>query len=123
MDPKNIVGFYSLSAFTIALDALPEALSTRLPRYDQIPAALIGRLARSVLARGKGIGELLVADAIKRVLAAGEALGIYAMVVDAKNDGASRFYQSLGFAPFPETHGRLFLLTETAKAAIAAVDE
>jgi GNAT superfamily N-acetyltransferase len=114
----TVVGFYSLSAFTIALDSLPEDLANKLPRYAALPAAIIGRLARSEAVRGRGVGELLVADAIKRILAADAKLAIFAIVVDAMNERAAEFYQSFGFVPLPDTPRRLFLLTSTARAAL-----
>jgi ribosomal protein S18 acetylase RimI-like enzyme len=117
---EALVGFYSLSAFTLSLDSLPDKLARKLPRYDAIPASLIGRLARDQSVRGQGIGELLLADATKRVLLATESIAVYAIVVAAKNAPASAFYRSLGFLPFPDSPLRLFLLTETARAALAA---
>jgi ribosomal protein S18 acetylase RimI-like enzyme len=115
----TVVGFYSLSTFTLALDSLPGELARKLPRFDAIPAALIGRLARSETVRGQSVGELLVVDAIKRVLAADPALAIFAIVVESMNDRASEFYRSFGFVPFPESPRRLFLLTSTARAALS----
>jgi GNAT superfamily N-acetyltransferase len=115
-----VAGFYSLSAFTLALDSLPEELARKLPRYDAIPASLIGRLARSESARGQGVGELLLADALKRVLVASESIAVYAIIVDAIDELASRFYRSFGFIPFPDAPKRLFMLTSTARAALAA---
>ncbi|MCU1278463.1 MAG: GCN5-related N-acetyltransferase [bacterium] len=115
-----VAGFYSLSAFTFALDSLPDDLARKLPRYDAIPASLIGRLARAETVRGKGVGELLLADAIKRILVASESIAVYAIVVAAKDEAAGRFYRSFGFIPFPDTPARLFLLTSTARAALAA---
>jgi GNAT superfamily N-acetyltransferase len=114
----TVVGFYSLSAFTIVLDSLPADLGRKLPRYDSIPAALIGRLARAESVRDQGIGELLLADAIKRILSVDETLAVYAIVVDAKNDRATKFYRSFGFSPFPASPRRLFLLTSSARAAL-----
>ncbi len=70
LDEGRVVGFYSLSMFTLALDTLPDELARKLPRYDAIPAALIGRLARAENSRGMGVGDLLLADAVTRVLAA-----------------------------------------------------
>lgn len=119
-DHEAILGFYSLSAFTLALESLPDDLARKLPRYDAIPASLIGRLARSERMRGQGIGELLLADAIKRILAVGESMAVFAIVVDAKNELAARFYRSFGFLPFPDSPGRLFLPTSTARAAFLA---
>jgi GNAT superfamily N-acetyltransferase len=115
---NTVAGFYGLSAFTIALDSLPDELKQRLPRHDAIPAALIGRLARAREYRGHGVGELLLADAIKRILSVDE-LAIYAIVVDA-NDEAREFYRTFGCVPFPASQRRMFLLASTARAALAS---
>jgi predicted GNAT family N-acyltransferase len=112
-----VLGFYSLSAFTIALGALPEDLGRRLPRYDAIPAALIGRLARDETVRGQAVGELLVADAIKRIVSVDRTLAVYAVVVDAISERAAAFYRSFGFIPFPDSPRRLFMLTSTVRAS------
>ena len=119
---EKIVGFYSLSMFTISLESLPPALAKKLPKYEAIPAAMIGRLARAESARGTGLGDLLLADAIKRVLAATEAVAAYAIVVDAKDDRGKRFYEDHGFIPLASRPRRLFLLTQTAAAALAAAE-
>ena len=110
----GVIGFYSLSSFTLAVDDLPEAIARKLPRYDAIPAALIGRLARDERARGRGMGELLLADAIGRILAAGRSVAVFAIVVDAKDQRAVDFYIAFGFRPFPLRPNRLFLPTATA---------
>lgn len=117
-DALGIVGFYSLSSFTLAFEDLPEEIARKLPRYDAIPAALIGRLARDERARGHGIGELLLADAIRRILGAGKTLAVFAIVVDAKDERAAAFYEGFGFRPFPLNPRRLFLLTSSAVAAV-----
>lgn len=119
IDGDGIVGFYSLSMFTLALEDLPTRLSKKLPNYQAIPAALIGRLARHERARGRGVGELLVADAISRVLNAAATVAAYAIVVDAKNDRAASFYESFGFVAFPSRRNRLFLLCDVARKAVA----
>jgi GNAT superfamily N-acetyltransferase len=119
LDDDGIVGFYSLSMFTLALDDLPTRLSRKLPNYQAIPAALIGRLARHERARGCGVGELLVADAISRVLNAAATVAAYAIVVDAKNERATSFYESFGFVAFPSKKYRLFLLCDVGRAAAA----
>lgn len=115
----GVVGFYSLSSFTLVIEDLPAEISRKLPHYGAIPAALIGRLARDQRARGLGIGELLLADAVRRILGASRSVAVFAIVVDAKDDHAITFYESFGFRQFP-THGhRLFLLTSTAAQAFA----
>jgi predicted GNAT family N-acyltransferase len=82
-DRHGVVGFYRLSSFTPTVGDLPPEQAKRLPRYDLIPAALIGRLARDQRVRGEGIGNLLLADAIRRVLEAARSLAVFAIVVDA----------------------------------------
>lgn len=118
-DESRVAGFYSLSAFTLEIDKVPEPLAKKLPRYDKIPAALIGRLARDEHYRGQGVGELLMADAFTRILTAAQGLAVYAIVVDAKDEAASNFYQSFGFTPFPNHPDRLFMLTSTAASAFS----
>ena len=90
---SGIVGFYSLGSCRLELDDLPEEISRKLPRYHGIPAALIGQLTRDVRVRGKGVGELLVADAVRRVLSAAQSLAVFAIVVDAKDERAATFYE------------------------------
>jgi len=118
-DQHGVVGFYSLSSFTLVIDDLPDEIARKLPRYDTIPAALIGRLARDQKVRGQGIGELLLADAVRRILSASRSLAVFAIVVDAKDDHAVAFYEDFGFRRFPTRPSRLFLPTSTAAAALA----
>jgi GNAT superfamily N-acetyltransferase len=117
----GVVGFYSLSSLALSLEHLPEEIARKLPRYDAIPAALIGRLARDERVRGHGVGELLLVDAIQRVVGAGRSIAVFAIVVDAKDDKAVAFYQAFGFQSFPLRPGRLFLLTATAEAGLRRI--
>lgn len=57
-DQLGVLGFYSLSSFTLTINDLPADRAKRLPRYDLIPAALIGRLHR----QNAGKTEVLVVD-------------------------------------------------------------
>lgn len=114
---RGVVGFYSLSSYTLALTDLPEEVAKKLPRYDAIPAALIGRLARDERVRGRGVGELLLADAVRRILGAGRSLAVFAIIVEAKEERAADFYRDFGFRPFPNRPLRLFLLTSVAASA------
>lgn len=114
---RSIVGFYSLSSFTIALTDLPPEQARRLPRYDAIPAALIGRLARDQKARGQGVGDLLLADAVRRIIGAARSLAVF--VVDAIDEKAAAFYRDFGFAPFPNRPLRLFMPASEAAEAVS----
>ncbi|MGC2031140.1 MAG: GNAT family N-acetyltransferase [Steroidobacteraceae bacterium] len=95
-EPAKILGYYSLSAAALLFDQLLDADRKGLPTYP-IPAVRIGRLAAAVSARGRGIGELLLQNAIKRVLLSRSTLGVYAVVVEAKDASAEAFYRKYGF--------------------------
>ena len=103
-----ILGYYTLSSLSIDLRSLPKDKARRLPRHP-VPCALIGRLGVSEDAQGQGIGRLLLADAVKRSLAVGEEIAIHAVVVDAKDARAKRFYEAFGFASLVGQPDRLFL--------------
>jgi GNAT superfamily N-acetyltransferase len=76
--PSRILGYYSLSAASLAFERLTEADRKGLPAYP-VPAVRIGRLATSVSVRGQGLGELLLQNAIKRILQARNTLGVHAL--------------------------------------------
>ena len=86
----DLAGFYTLAATSVALNDLAPEVIKKLPRYPVVPAALLGRLAVARGHQGKGLGGVLLGDAILRVARA--ELGIFAMLVDAKDDAAQRFY-------------------------------
>jgi GNAT superfamily N-acetyltransferase len=121
-DRYGIVGFYSLSSFTLSIVDLPTKQARRLPRYDVIPAALIGRLARDERVRGQGVGDLLLADAVRRVIGASGSLAVFAIVVEAIDEKAAVFYRDFGFASFPNRPLRLFMsMAEAANAVSRAL--
>ena len=107
-EADTVLGFYTLSALSIDLASLPERLSRKLPRHP-VPCALIGRLAVDRSAHGRGLGRMLLADAVRRTVAAGETVAIHALIVDAANDDARRFYERFGFEPLTDHPMRLFL--------------
>ena len=107
-NPKEVMGYYSLSTLSIELRQLPEKLAKKLPKHP-VPAALIGRLAVSKNAQGCGIGKMLLVDAIKRTLSVSDQIAIYAMVVDVINENVKGFYEQFGFARLSDDSHRLFL--------------
>lgn len=96
----GIAGFCALSAASFEKDELPANLAKRLPHYP-VPAVVIGRLAVDLGHRGRRLGEFLLLDAVRRVARASNAIAVYAIVVDARNDRARAFYERYGFIPFP----------------------
>ena len=115
---NEVAGFYTLSAGGIERETMPPEVAKRLPRYP-VPVALIGRLAVDRRWGGQGLGSSLVADAFRRVVRASESLAVYAVVVDAKDERASRFYERLGFIRLPDSERRLFFPTTAVERLVA----
>ena len=114
--PDGAVGcYYTLSSTALKLAELPAEITRRLPRYPLVPATLLGRLAVDKRHRGKGHGRFLLADALFR--AARSEIASFAVIVDAKDEGARRFYERESFLPFPDQPMKLF----RAMADIAAL--
>lgn len=114
-DTGTVAGYYTLSSASIPITDLSPEETKRLPRYPSVPAVCIGRLAVDRRFQGRGLGAALVADAADKVLDAPPAA--FALLVDAKNEGAVKFYERLGFRPFASRSGTLFLpLATLAKA-------
>jgi hypothetical protein len=106
--PSRILRYYSLSAASLKFERLTEADRKGLPAY-QVPAVRIGRLATSVSVRTPGLGELLLQNAIKRVLQARNTLRVHAVVVEAKYSAAEGFYRKHGLRLYDPQIRQLYL--------------
>jgi len=102
----EIAGYYTLSSTSLQLGELPEQTARKLPKYPLVPATLLGRLAVDRRQQGKGYGRFLLADALYR--AAQSEIASFAVIVDAKDENARRFYERESFLPFPEQPMKLF---------------
>ena len=105
--PRIIVGYYTLSNYTVELTELPLELTKRLPRYPRLPATLIGRLTRDE--RFPGTGKLLVTDALVRAYTQTKGSGSVAVVAEAKDATALHFYQKFGFLQLGKEPNRVYL--------------
>jgi ribosomal protein S18 acetylase RimI-like enzyme len=103
----TVAGYYTLAAASVALTDLPEPLAKRLPRYPSVPVARLGRLAVDLAYRGRQLGGALLWDAAMRAMRS--EIAVYALVVDAKDDEAVRFYRHHGFASFGSLPRQLVL--------------
>lgn len=121
-EPKRILGYYSLSNSQIAREQLTEEEARCLPRHP-IPAVMLARLAVEKTQQGKRCGEWLLMDALKRCALVGKQSGVYALLVDAKDDQAKHFYQRFGFITVAGQSLTLYLPLETGLKALAAVQQ
>jgi predicted N-acetyltransferase YhbS len=104
----TLVGYYVLSALSVSVDLVPEQLRKKLPRYDQIPCALLGRLAVSQYLQKQGVGRLMLLHALRTAEASDVAS--YALIADAKDEGARDYCEKFGFTRWdPERPMRCFM--------------
>jgi ribosomal protein S18 acetylase RimI-like enzyme len=123
-DGKTIAGYYTLSQYAIEAGELPPELvqQLHLPKYDRLPATLLGRLARSKQFKGRGLGELLLMGALKRALEHSRNIASVAVVVDAIDENARAFYRRYGFIDIPNRPNRLFIPMKTVAQIFREID-
>ncbi|EGV32629.1 GCN5-like N-acetyltransferase [Thiorhodococcus drewsii AZ1] len=105
--PSAILGYYALTLTEVDTAVLPESHSKRLPRI--IPGVRLGRLAVGHQHQAKGLGELLLMNAIERVHAIRAHAGVVGLFIDAIDDQAVGFYRRYGALPFLDDPLKLFL--------------
>lgn len=111
----RVVGYYTLSAHRVARAEVPSRLGRGGPA--EVPAVLLGRLALDASLRGQGLGPVLVADALGRVVDATRTVGARLVVVHALSEPvAAGVYEPLGFRRVP---GSLTLAQKLADIAAA----
>lgn len=93
---ETVVGFHTLVVGEIACDEATDRLRKGLARHP-VPVMVLARLAVDARWKGKGLGAGLLKDALLRTRSASEIAGVRAIVVDAKNDEAKRFYRHFEF--------------------------
>lgn len=116
-EEARVVAYFCISAGSVERSAAPGRLRRNAP--DAIPVSVIGRLAVSREHAGKGLGADLLADALRRIAVASQSIGIGAVLVQAKDDAAKRFYLACAeFVEYPADSRILFLPIETVVAAL-----
>ena len=117
IDGKAVLGFYSLCPASIEYARVPEIVRRNLAQYD-VPAFRLGRLAVSLAVQGQGLGGQLLLSAGRWCLLASEEIGGVAMLIDAKNERATKWYSSCGAIALKDAPLTLVLPLATVKAAL-----
>jgi GNAT superfamily N-acetyltransferase len=109
---QRVVGYFCISAGSVERGAAPGKLRRNAP--DVIPVSVIGRLAVNRDHSGKGLGTDLLSDALRRIAQASQSIGIGAVLIQAKDEAAKRFYlRCAEFLEYPEDSRTLFLPIES----------
>jgi len=111
---SNLVkGYYTLSNESLNRDEAPEVYKNKIPKNYNVPVTLLGRLARDITMKGKGTGEFLLMDAIRRCYYISQkSIASMAVVVDPINKNAVDFYAKYGFILLPDS-GKMFISMKT----------
>ena len=104
----RVDGYYTLASASERWANLPEAEARALPKRD-VPVVLLGRLAVDVRVQGRGLGERLLLDALRRSERLANEIEIRAAIVQALDEQAKGFYQRYGFMVLADDPLHLYL--------------
>jgi GNAT superfamily N-acetyltransferase len=111
----KIQGYYTLSNASITQSSFPDQIQKKLPKsYTSIPTTLLGRLAIDKNHQGKGIGKILLIDALKKSFETSKEIGSFAVVVDPIDKEAEIFYEKFDFIKLHDSE-KMFIATKTLK--------
>lgn len=116
-----VEGFYTLSMSSVAFANLPDDFAARVPKYP-MPVAHMGCLAVRQDRQGRGLGGLLLVDALRRVIAAAEVIAARAVEVKAIDAKARDWYAGYGFLPFRDAPLHLYLPMQTVRSLVEAAE-
>ena len=112
----DLIGFYGLNAHQIDHVELPHRFSRSRPGHGDIPAVYISMIGVDARYQGQGLGGFLLADALRRILAASEHIGVSLALLDILDCGdpdrvARRrdLYLRYGFQALQDAELRLFM--------------
>lgn len=106
---ESVVGYYSLSSHAIEHESLPDPRSKGLPRNVHVPTVLLGKLAVCRSAQGRGLGRLLLFDAMAKCLEIAESVAVAALEVEAVDERARELYEHMGLEKLLDDPAHLFL--------------
>ncbi len=116
---QRVVGYYALAAGSVAPADASARLRQGAGRYHQ-PVVILTRLGVDHGVQGCGLGRALVVDALRRIAAAAEVIGVRAVLIHCETDAARDFYLRLAkFEPSPTDPMHLLLLMKDLRRALA----
>ena len=115
---RHVAGFYALAAGSIAPADTPRRLAQGAGRYHQ-PVVILTRLGVDHTASGAGLDRALVVNALHRVAAASDVIGVRAVLIHCETPTARDFYLHLAsFEPSPTDPMHLLLLMKDLRRAL-----
>lgn len=115
-ETRRILGFYTLSPASIEFARVPDVIRRGLGRYE-VGVFRLGRLAIDRRSAGLGLGGQLLFAAGRRCIAVADQVGGVALLIDAKDERAARWYEGFGALPLIDAPLSLVLPLSTLRAA------
>ena len=116
---QRVVGYFALTMGSVRRAEPPTKLVRGLPSYP-VGMVLLARLAVERGSQGRGFGALLLAEALRKAVMAGEAAAARLVVVDAIDERAAAFYARYGFVTAPEHPLRLYRQMKDIRQSLEA---
>ena len=114
---RSVVGYYSLTVGSVRPEESPARIAKGLARRP-IGVILLARLAIDKREQGTGLGKSLLQDALIRIEAAADTVGVRAVLVHAIDQNARQFYEHFGFERSPVDPFQLLLLMKDLRAQL-----
>ena len=111
----RIAGYYTLAMGQIDFADLTQEYARKLPRR-MLPVAVLAWLGIDFSYQGKGLGRLLLAQALRDCYEASHSFAFVAVILDCVDDVAKAFYQHFDFKELPGYPYRLFLTASQLEA-------
>ena len=115
----RVVGYHAITAASVEHREATERAAKGLGQY-RVPAVLLSRLAVDMTVQGRGIGALLLRDAMLRAVSVSEEVGVRLLLAHALNESARSFYLKFGFEASPTDAMNLQLILKDVKASVTA---
>lgn len=113
----RVVGYFSLTMGSVLRAEAPAKLVRGMPAYP-VGMVLLARLAVHRSQQGRGVSAMLLAEALRKAVAAGEVAAARLIVVVAVDDDAAAFYERYGFVRTPEYPLRLYRRMKDVRASL-----
>ena len=116
--PKPVLGYFTVGMCEILAADISPKFAKKYP--PKVPAIRLGRLAIDHRHQGKRLGKALLFAALRHYWLTAETVGGVAIIVDAKDEPAARFYRHFGFQPFDSDPLKLYLPLGVVRQFFAA---
>ncbi|OWY65860.1 GNAT family N-acetyltransferase [cyanobacterium TDX16] len=105
--PQEIIGFFTLTLCEVRIQELSPKWAKKYPPI--VSGIKLARLAVDQNWQAKGIGGILIVEAMRRAIVVAKNAGGIGLFVDAKDEAAKNFYLRYGFESLESSALQMFL--------------